>query len=126
MARPTSRPRRTPVGTRNRISVQDQDPNYVYRVVNDLDDRIPQLEANGWEHVTGAKVGDNRVDNASSLGSKTMVSVGQGVKAAVMRIKREWYQEDQAAKQAQVDAMEQTMKQDARRAADYGPGVEIN
>lgn len=124
----TSRPRRTPVGSRNRISVSNQEAGYVYRVVNDLDDRVSQLENNGWEFVNASdtKVGDTRADNASSVGSKASVSVGQGVKAYVMRIKKDWYDEDQQAKQAQVDALENTMKQDVRRAADYGPGIEIS
>lgn len=128
MARTNTRPKRTPVGTRNRLSVSNQDPNYVYRIVNDLDDRVAQLENNGWEFVptSETKVGDSRVDNASALGSKASVSVGQGVKAFVMRIPKEYYQEDQAYKQAQVDAVEQTMKQDAKRAGDYGAGIELS
>lgn len=124
----TNRPRRTPVGTRNRISVSNQEPGYVYRVVNDLDDRISQLQSNGWQMVDAAdtKVGDSRVDQISSLGSKASVSVGQGVKAYVMRIEKDFWEEDQRAKQAQVDALEQTMKKDAKRAADYGSGIELS
>lgn len=124
----TSRPQRTPVGTRNRISVSNQDPNFVYRVVNDLDDRVSQLENGGWEFVQSSetKVGDSRAEQATPLGSKASVSVGQGVKAYVMRIKKEWYLEDQQSKQAHVDALEQTMKRNAKQAADYGPGIEIS
>jgi hypothetical protein len=37
-----------------------------------------------------------------------------------MRIPEDWYKEDQRAKQAEIDAVEATMKSDARKAADYG------
>lgn len=124
----TQRPKRTPVGARNRLSISNQEAGYSYRIVNDLDDRIDQLTKNGWELVPAndVKVGDSRVDNASTLGSAATVSVGQGVTGYVMRIQKDWYEEDQRYKQQQVDAVEGTMKQDARRNADYGSGIELS
>lgn len=117
---PSGRVKRTPITVRNRLSVKDQDPAYHYRVVNDVDDRILQFKENGYEVVENTKVGDKRVDNASSLGSASAISVGQGTKAVVMRIRKDWFEEDQAAKLAQVKAVEDTMKQDAKKASDYG------
>jgi hypothetical protein len=117
---PSGRPRRTPLGVRNKLSIKDKDPNYQYRIVNDTDDRIEGLKEQGYEVVEGAKVGDKRVENSTGLGSSPAFSVGQGTKAVVMRIKREWYEEDQAAKIAQVKKLEDTMRQDAKRASDYG------
>jgi hypothetical protein len=44
-----------------------------------------------------------------------MASVGNGIKGYVMRIKQEWYDEDQKSKQQVVDDMERSIKQDAMR-----------
>jgi hypothetical protein len=114
-----ARPKRASVSVRSRISVPNQDPNYHYRVVNDLDDNISRLSERGYEIVPLAEVGamgDKRVDNPSPLGSSSHFSVGQNVHGVVMRIQKDWYKEDQAIKQAEIDATEQTMKKDA----DYG------
>lgn len=121
--RASARPTRTPVGQRNRLSLKNKEPGYVYRVVNDIDDRVEQLLQAGYEIDKTQTVGDKRVDVPSAMSGG--FSVGQGVKAYVMRQKQEWYQEDQNAKQAYVDQTEQTMRSDARKAADYG-SVTIN
>ena len=130
MARTTStaeasaRPRRTPLTRRNRLSVQNKEPGFVYRIVNDVDDRVSQMQESGYELCEKAQVGaigDKRVDNTASIGSIAHFSVGQGTKAVVMRIRDEWYKEDQTVKQQEVDAIEAAMKQEAREAGDYVP-----
>ncbi len=116
----SARPRRSPLATRNRLSIKNRDPNYVYRIVNDVDSRIEDLQEQGYEIVPQDQVGpvgDKRVDNTSAPGSSSYFSVGQGVKAVVMRQRKEWYDEDQAIKQQRVDESEQTMKSPK---ADYG------
>jgi hypothetical protein len=112
---PRGRTRRTPIGTRNVLTVAGKDPNYVYRIVNDSGDRINEFLEAGYELVPedSVKVGDKRVNKASSEGSNAQISVGQGQKAFVMRIRKEWYQEDQAAKQERVDRLEATIKDKA-------------
>lgn len=126
MARQTSqteasaRPRRTPVAKRNRLEIQNKEPGYVYRIVNDVDDRVLQLQEQGYEIVPNAKVGaagNRRVDNPTALGSSSHISVGQGTKAVVMRQREEFYREDQETKQQTVDDTEQSMKNPQ---ADYG------
>ena len=119
------RPKRTPLGQRNRLSVKDQDPNYVYRIVNTTDssgaDRIDAFKEAGYELVENpGTVGDKRVDQSTGLGKAPEISVGQGKKAVVMRIPREWYVEDQQAKQLNVDSVEETMYEKAKNKADYG------
>jgi hypothetical protein len=120
----SERPRRVPIGQRSRISLRDRDPNYHYRLVNvNLDsdpDRVQNLMDIGYEVVPKkavGKTGDTRVDNASAMGSASEVSVGQGTKAVWMRIDRKYFEEDQAAKQAEVDRTEQRAQKDG---ADYG------
>jgi hypothetical protein len=112
---PRGRTNRTRIGQRNILTVEGKDPAFEYRIVNDEGDRIAQFEDAGYELVEAAdvRVGDKRVSKATSEGSKAQVAVGGGRKAYVMRIRREWYQEDQAAKQAKLDSVEQTMKQEA-------------
>ncbi len=121
---PSGRVRRTPLSGRSRLSVRNQEPGYVYRIVNtnmDNDpERVQSLIEQGYEIVPRDKsgpVGDKRVDNSSSLGSSSEISVGQGTKAVVMRIREDWYKEDQAIKQSMVDQTEQTMRKEK---ADYG------
>lgn len=112
---PSGRVSRTPIGTRNILTVKGKDPNYVYRHVNDIDDRIQMFQEAGYELVQdeSVQVGDKRVNAASSLGSAKAVSVGQGTKAYLMRIKREWYEEDQAKKLANVADIERATKEKA-------------
>lgn len=126
MARQTSqteasaRPRRTPIAKRNRLEIQNKEAGYVYRIVNDVDDRVLQLQEQGYEIVPNAKVGaigNRRVDNPTALGSSSHISVGQGTKAVVMRQREEFYREDQEIKQQTVDDTEQSMKNPQ---ADYG------
>lgn len=112
---PSGRVSRTPIGTRNILTVKGKDPNYVYRHVNDIDDRIQMFQEAGYELVQdeSVQVGDKRVNAASSLGSAKAVSVGQGTKAYLMRIKREWYEEDQAKKLSNVADIERATKEKA-------------
>ena len=110
-----SRPRRTPIGRRNRLTVENRDPAYHYRIVNDVDGRVQDLLDQDYEIVLDAKVGDKRVDDISSLGSAKQISVGGGIKAIVMRKRKDWFEEDQAAKQKEIDELEATMNIAAKR-----------
>lgn len=112
---PAGRTRRVPLDRRQVLNAVGKDPNYVYRFVNDDGDRVTQKLEEGYEHVPKAnvKVGEKRVESASAEGSVTQVSVGQGKKAFLMRIHKDFYAEDQARKQAYVDQTEASTKQQA-------------
>lgn len=112
---PSGRTRRTPVSRKNILTVQGKDPNYHYRIVNDVGDRVQSFIDAGYELVPDDKVrvGDKRINKTSSEGSISHLSVGQGDKAFVMKIKKEWFDEDQATKQAEVNRMEETARQTA-------------
>ena len=114
------RPNRTPIsGGRDILAVKDQDPNYVYRWVNDISGRLERFKAAGYEPVTATpEVGDKVVDRNSKLGSVITRSVGGTITAVLMRIPREWYDEDQAAKQAQIDESDKMLR--AEQDVDYG------
>tara|TARA_R110000868_G_scaffold403088_1_gene679953 strand:- start:3734 stop:4141 length:408 start_codon:yes stop_codon:yes gene_type:complete len=119
---PAGRVTRTPVGTRNILTVKGKDPAYEYRIVNDVEDRITQFQEAGYEIVQSdsVDVGDKRAASGTSVGSAKSLSVGQGTKAFVMRIKKEWYDEDQRAKQKQIAATESAIKEPSLNGSDYG------
>lgn len=118
----SGRVRRTPVGVRNVLTVGGKDPNFEYRIVNDEGDRVEQFKAAGYDVVSASDVtvGDRRINKASAEGSAAQVSVGGGMKAVVMRIKKEWYAEDQAAKIENVAQTEAATKLEAIKGSDYG------
>lgn len=119
----TQRTRRTPInGTRNRLTVRGQEEGFLYRIVNDLDDRVQSLQEIGYEIVTdkNVTVGDKRIANPTQEGGPIKVSVGQGVQAYVMRQKKEFYDEDQRTKANAVDELEGQMKREATKEGFYG------
>lgn len=110
-ARKQRRPNRTPLSQRNRISFGNLDKNFVYRVVNDKDERLKQALEGGYEFVeSDEKLGDERAAEGTAIDSRVAKPVGNGVTGYLMRIKKEWYEEDQAAKAAEVDKSEEAMK----------------
>lgn len=100
--------------------VGDKDPNFEYRFVNDAGARISNFQSAGYEFVTddSLKVGDSRVFDPSDIGSAKCVTSNDGTKSYLMRIKKEYYEEDQAAKAQHIDETEKAMKQTASQ--DYG------
>lgn len=116
---PSGRPRRSPLENRSKLAVRNQEAGYHYRFVNaNLErepERIQDFLDRGYEIVpkSQADLGDKQVDSISALGSASEVSVGMGTKAIVMRIRKDWFEEDQRIKQSEVDAKEATIKQRA-------------
>ena len=123
-AAPTTKRTRTPVsGNRDILNVKGTDDGFVYRWVNDTDDRIQMFEKGGYEKVDHeVEIGSVAVNRATTVGKTVTKNVGKGTEAHLMRIKREWYDEDQANKQTQVDDTEAAMKQQLNSGSDgqYG------
>lgn len=112
----SGRAKRTPINGRNILTLSKKEAGYVYRFVNDTGDRVESFKDRGWELVDAkdARVGDSRVDAPSALGSMAMASVDKvGGKAFVMRIREDWYNEDQADKARSIAEQESAMKQHA-------------
>ena len=99
---PSGRPKRTPVGYRNRFEVSNADPNRVYRIVNDVDGRLQEFDQAGYrvEKTNNIKLGAARIEGSGSLGSEASIPVGGGIRGVLMSIEKEYYEEDQAAKVA--------------------------
>ena len=99
------RVKRTPVGgARDLLTVLDKDPNYHYRfVMSDIPGRVQRFKDGGYEVVTeDHEIGQNVVDRGSKLGSGVTAHAGGGRMYVLMRIPREWYDEDQKTKQDPV------------------------
>lgn len=112
---PSGRVRRTGLQRRNVLTAEGKESGYVYRFVNDSEDRVQEFLDRGYEVVASnkIKVGDKRVDRASPEGSVSQHSVGGGKKAILMRQKDEFYQEDQKIKQDYVQDTERATKEKA-------------
>jgi hypothetical protein len=88
-----------------------------------MDDRLSRAQEAGYEFVTGeGKLGDNRVAEGGKLDSRVSKPVGNGVRGFLMRIPKEYYREDQAAKAAKIDEIESAMKPNKAK-GEYGSGL---
>lgn len=130
MGRPkgsVNRPKRKPFdGHRNTLTFDDRDPNYVYRVFNDTEGRIKRAEEAGYEVVRSSEtLGDETAESSHQVGSVVTRPVGGGQTGVLMRIKREWYEEDQAQKQTRNDDIDDALRNAPNKDGRYGK-VEIN
>lgn len=111
--RSNGRAERIPMGGhRSKLTVEGKDDDYFYRHFIDTGGRIQQAMDAGYELVPrqGVKVGEGE-DRNTDLGSAVSTITGRNEdgtpqRSYLMRIRREWYEEDQAAKQAEVDEMD--------------------
>lgn len=112
----SARPQRTPLGVpRSKLSVEKKDPNYNYRWINDIEDRVYRATEAGYEFVaksSGIAPGDRDVvPQNADLGNNVSKIVGtteggRPMTAYLMRIKKSFYEEDQKAKAEYVDSVE--------------------
>lgn len=120
-AQRANRPKRTPLGMRN-VLAADQRDGFVRRWVNDVDGRIERAKEAGYAPVLKpADAADPRAGASSQVGSAVDKNVGGGVRAVLMEIPREFYEEDKAAKQAIVDRSEAGLaRQSGIKGQQYG------
>jgi hypothetical protein len=124
--KPYDKPKvRIPVGTRSVLSVrkEDKDPAYVYRFVNDDGDRIRSFRDAGWEAVekrSGMQIGDPDVSAGNQLGSLVTKTVGKEKTGYLMRIKKEFYKEDQEVKAEKIRQSESDLKMEEKKQGRYG------
>lgn len=119
------RPVRVPVSSnRAPLAVKGFDhEKFQGRWVNDVDDRIATFLEGGYEFVTkdGGTVAEPTIDATTKLDSRVKKPVGNGVVAYLMRIPKELWLQDQAAKEAELKALDRAMgRPNATNAADYG------
>jgi hypothetical protein len=112
-------------GRRDVLVVRNKEPGFVYRVVNANDaadmQRIEDLKEIGYEFVSNPTTADPTANTAGSVGTSSKIATGGGTFGYVMRIRKEYYDEDQAAKQREVRATElATMDKATHKEVDFG------
>ena len=107
---PTKMRKRVPMVEQSRLASVEAPHGYVHRWVNDADGRILKAQKAGYEHVDRkgsiVKEKDDRFQDPDWKTSLMSQPVGGGVTAYLMRQKKEFWEEDQAAKQKRVDITE--------------------
>lgn len=102
-----------------------KDPNFVHRWVNAREGRIKSMYEDDWDVVSitqlngGDDPGKNLSEgtNVSRVGNQT---TGEGM--VLLRKPKEFYEEDQKAKQAKLDELDKTMRQGPAQSAEgIGP-----
>jgi hypothetical protein len=113
-ATPSVRPQRIAVGMRPKLALIGKNPNYEYRWVNDTPGRIDLFKHSGWETCTNDEVdtGNFRAEQAAELGSLayTIVDSNSGMKAYVMKIRKDWYAEFMIEYEREVAATEESLQ----------------
>ena len=92
---------------------------YVPRWVNDVDGRVERFKAAGYEFATpeeARSVGSGEIHQGNSnLGTRVSKIVSRGggepVRAYLMKQKKEWYEEDQKAKEEQNAQVDRALKE---------------
>lgn len=105
-------------GTSSKLTVNRQIPGYHLHIFNDEPGRIQTALDGGWEFVTPDEVGGvgERVTSVNTdLGDKVRYLVGanekgDGFYAYLMKIKEEWWEEDQEALQARNDLVDDAIR----------------
>jgi len=111
------RERRVPLGApRLKLAVPDRN-GYKRRWVNDDGGRLQEAQDGGYQFVTDSTlhVGHDVENGNSDMGSRVSRIVGktdggEPLRAFLMEIKQEWYDEDQAEKQKKVDEIDEAIK----------------
>lgn len=122
------RPRRTPVsGNRDILTATFVPKDKKARFVNDVEDRLLRFMQAGYEFVTdqGVLIGEKTVDASKGVGNVVYRLVGSDkfgkpMYAYLMAIDRALWEQDQADKQADIDAVEQAMHDASRKENHYG------
>jgi len=122
------RKRRIPLGApTQKLSVPQaqDDKEHVYRWINDKPGRLQRAEQAGYEFVEDPtlQVGEGSDNGNSARDSRVSRLVGRNEKggeqyAYLMRIKREWYEEDQEAKQEAIDEVDEAIRHGRHKAGE--------
>ncbi len=105
-------------GTNKKLDVLSEIPGYQLRWFNDMPGRADRAQTGGWEFVTAGEVAQSDsnkvVERNSDVGNKVRAIVGtteqnEPLYAYLMKIKKEWFDEDQADGANKIRATEAEM-----------------
>lgn len=97
-------------GIRRRLLVDESKldrENFVYRFVNDTGDRVRNLEARDWDIVTDR---DDDQEIGAGVGRRAGAGDNGPMTAVLMRKYKDWYDDDYAKRQNQIDATEDGLR----------------
>lgn len=105
-------------GTQGKLTVNHTIPGYHLHIFNDEPGRVQTALEGGWEFVTPDEVGgvgDRVVSGNTDLGDKVRYLVGKsekgdGLYAYLMKIKEEWWEEDQIEIQKRNDLVDDAIR----------------
>lgn len=103
---------------RDKLTVKGTDPDYEYRWVKDASEngqRILMFTSAGWDFVTsesGVVIGQSQVYKSDNVGSIIRQPAGEGEYLYLMKILKEWYDEDKLQGQKRIDELEGSMARD--------------
>jgi hypothetical protein len=117
-ASPVRRRRGVFNGTEGKLKVNGEIPGYHLHIMNDTPGRISTAIDNGYEFVKPSEVGglpDSVSDRNTDLGDKIRFLVGSDASggplyAYLLKIKQEWYDEDQAVLRSRNDQIEDAIR----------------
>ena len=114
------RVKRVPFGAhRTKLQVENKIDGYVMRWFNDVDGRLQRAQDGGYVFVDRSEVpslgqGELHEDN-SDLNSKVSKIVSRGkekpIRAYLMKIQQEWYDEDQMSKESVNQQVDEALRQ---------------
>ena len=120
------RVRRVPISGNRDVLTAPKREGYVRRFVNDDERglRIQMFQNAGWALVRDkdVQIGDKNVTNRNNSIAADVVRshVGSGRYAYLMEIKREWYEEDQKAKEEELKKTDDAMRAQSNEEGRYG------
>ncbi len=124
------RAKRVPLGVlHSKLTVADGiiPATHVGRWVNDADNRLQMAVHGGYAFVENNgrwRVGEEVKDGNTDLGNKIsrVVDSTTGMRAYLMMIPKEYYEEDQETKQSRVDEVDAQIKKGGYKAQGLEPG----
>lgn len=106
------------VGRQKNLAIEgDLDPRYTYRWINDDPGRVHNLtKRDDWDLVTSDQLGA-REDKDKGVGSgvERIVGKSDGKRAMLVRKLKEYYDADEAKKQAEIDVTDAALKRGETR-----------
>lgn len=105
-------------GTTGKLKVYGDIPGYHLHILNDVPGRIEEALSGGYEFVSPSEIGgvaEGVVSRNTDLGDKVRFLVGtsdkgDGLYAYLMKIKQEWYEEDQQELQRANDRVDHAIR----------------
>lgn len=118
----SDRPNRVPInGLRDKLTVSPQEAGWHYCIVND--ENVEDYKLAGYEFVTHeVRIGARKVDQASMVGGRVAIPVGNGVTGYLMRCPQEVFDEEQRLVNERTDGTEQSLRRNLQGVQDgmYG------